>query len=176
MATETTATIIPADESETDGGAVVIELPPVQSDVEIPASRADVLEHEETLATIHADTAIEMAEIAAETERLRIGASNEGQNAWQTETTDLRNQLSALGEAVGAMATVMEDLIAQSERSNQPNSPEPEAVEIVEPMTIPSDATITETQSLGVTESPSESLDESREAPEREKRRRARMI
>ena len=131
------------------------------------------------LAEIHSETAIELAQIEADASVARIEAHNEGDEEWRTETTHLREEVRALGEAVGATAAMVEALIA--ERSTPQPSPEtdpqPEPEPILSPETMTdTPATETETLSETPTDHHAESEAERRALADKPARRRHRMI
>lgn len=139
----------------TETGEILVQV----SHPEATPDNSEALE----LAELHAETAIEIETIHAETERHRIDTQTEGNELWKTEMTDLKEQVQALGEAVSATAAVLESLLPQS---TPEASPEAEAVEIVEPVTMTGagEAEATEELNSTETEALNESREESREA------------
>jgi hypothetical protein len=145
-----TAEAVVIEGQGSDPDAVVVTLP-TEPEPETTGEAVAIIEAE-------GEVAIELAEIHAETERQRIAQESEGNELWQTEMRDLREQIGALGEAVSATATVVESLLPPS---IPPISAEPEAVAvIVDPATISLETT-PETPLSEPTDNPSENPDES---------------
>ena len=133
------------------------------------------------LAEIHSETAVEIAQIGADASVARIEASNEGDTSWQEVTTHLREEVRALGEAIGATAAMVEALVNQStplpsEEAAPLTEPEasPEALSSPE-VTTDTSATPAETSSETQTEV-HERNEEGERARETLRRRAHRMI
>ena len=120
MTTEASAEVL-----ATETGEILVQV----SHPEATSDNSKALE----MAELHAETAIEIETIHAETERHRIDTKTEGNELWKTEMMDLKEQVQALGEAVSATAAVLESLLPPS---TPEASQEVEAVEIVEPLTM----------------------------------------
>lgn len=127
------------------------------------------------VAQIEADARVEIEGIRADVETAAIEARAEGEQEWQVAMNSLREEMTALGEAVTATATVVEQLVAQS---TPPASPElTTEPETLEPTTTDTSETLTETSSETRTEVPERNGAESlEEPPVAVMRRKVRMI
>lgn len=131
-------------------GAVIVES---ETAPEVPVTQAAAIEGEIALAEIHSETAIELAEIEAETERARIAAfENERENSWQERAEQLQAQVNEITGTLSTIAETMALLIPPP----LPNNPG----ETITTTTI-SSVTAPETLSPDGTESQSESAEES---------------
>ena len=139
---------------------------------QIPETIEAVADSAVEIAEIEANRDVAVAEIHAETEQAAI-AAREGEQEWRTELTHLRTDLAALGEAIAATATVVEQLVSQSTLQSSLETeiiPIPEATEII------TSETPTETSSVIVTEAPAKSVEEKLAEPTAKMARKVRMI
>ncbi len=155
--------------------AVVVTLPEATTE---PAPEAEAVEavadSAVEIARIEADASVAREEIRADVEIVAIEARAEGEERveeWQMEMTLLRTDLSAVADAVAAMAVVVDQLASQSTPPASPAEPTtpPEAM-------TDTSATGTETSSATGTEAPERSAVESPAPLVAEMRRKVRMI